>query len=52
MGNVTVGEDNRVYAMLGQGSDLLSRLKRKNRTVFRAVKYALIAALVYWIFVT
>jgi beta-hydroxylase len=47
-----VGAFNRIYAMLGQGSDWLSRLKRKNRTVFRAVKYALIAALVYWIFVT
>jgi len=30
---------------------LLTRLKRKNRTVFRTVKYALIAGLVYWIFV-
>src|SRR5215469_18520971 len=47
-----VGAANRIYAMFGQGSDLLSRLKRKNRTVFRTVKYALIAALVYWIFVT
>ena len=35
----------------GQGSDVLTRLKRRNRTVFRAVKYALIAALAYWIFI-
>jgi hypothetical protein len=30
---------------------VLARLKRRNRTAFRAVKYALIAALAYWIFV-
>jgi len=36
--------------MLGRGSSFLTKLKRKNRTVFRTVKYALIAALVYWIF--
>ena len=46
-----VGAANRVYAMLGRGSSVLSRLKRKNRTVFRTVKYTLIAAVVYWIFV-
>lgn len=46
-----VGALNRIYALFGQGSDLLTRLKRRNRTVFRAVKYALIAALAYWIFV-
>ncbi len=46
-----VGTFNRIYALLGSGSDLLTRLKRKNRTLFRTVKYALIAALVYWIFV-
>jgi beta-hydroxylase len=45
-----VGAANRIYAALGRGSDLLTRLKRKNRTLFRTVKYALIAALVYWIF--
>ena len=46
-----IGAANRIYALFGRGSDLLSRLKRKNRTVFRTVKYALIAGLVYWIFV-
>src|SRR4029078_5860838 len=46
-----IGAANRVYALLGRGSDVLTRLKRRNRTVFRAVKYALIAALAYWIFV-
>src|SRR5512132_1514735 len=46
-----VGAFNRIYAIFGRGSDVLARLKRKNRTVFRAVKYALIAGLVYWIFV-
>jgi beta-hydroxylase len=46
-----VGTFNRIYAFFGKGSDLLTRLKRKNRTVFRTVKYALIAGLVYWIFV-
>jgi hypothetical protein len=37
--------------LFGKSSDLLGRLKRKNRTAFRTVKYALIAGLVYWIFV-
>jgi beta-hydroxylase len=46
-----VGVLNRIYAIFGQGSDILTRLKRRNRTVFRSVKYALIAALAYWIFV-
>ena len=46
-----IGAANRIYALLGRGSDVLGRLKRRNRTVFRAVKYALIAALAYWIFV-
>ncbi len=46
-----VGGLNRIYAMLGQGSDLLTRLKRRNRTAFRAVKYTLLAALAYWIFI-
>ena len=46
-----VGALNRIYAMLGHGSDLLTRLKRRNRTAFRAVKYTLIAALAYWIFI-
>ena len=46
-----IGAANRIYALLGRGSDMLTRLKRRNRTVFRAVKYALIAALAYWIFV-
>ena len=45
-----VGALNRIYAMLGQGSDLLTRLKRRNRPAFRAVKYTLLAALAYWIF--
>ncbi len=46
-----VGLLNRIYAMFGHSSDFLTRLKRKNRTAFRAVKYALFAALAYWIFV-
>ena len=46
-----VGALNRIYAVFGHGSDLLTRLKRRNRTAFRAVKYALIAALAYWIFI-
>jgi len=46
-----IGAANRVYALLGKGSDVQTRLKRKNRTVFRTVKYALIAALAYWIFI-
>ena len=46
-----IGAANRVYALLGKGSNVLTRLKRRNRTAFRAVKYALIAALAYWIFV-
>ena len=46
-----VGAANRIYAMFGRSSDVLGRLKRKNRALFRTVKYALIAALVYWIFV-
>ena len=46
-----IGAANRVYALLGKGSDVLARLKRRNRTVFRTVKYALIAALAYWIFI-
>ena len=37
--------------MIGSRQRLLTRLKRKNRTLFRTVKYALIAALAYWIFV-
>jgi len=47
-----VGLLNRIYAMFGHSSDFLTRLKRRNRTAFRAVKYALIAALAYWIFVS
>lgn len=46
-----VGTFNRIYARFGRGSALLTRLKRKNRTLFRTVKYALIAAVVYLIFV-
>jgi len=49
--NEQVGTFNRIYALFGQSSDLLTKLKRRNRTAFRAVKYALIAGLVYWIFV-
>ena len=45
-----IGEANRLYALLGRGSDFLGRLKRRNRTAFRTVKYALIAAVAYWIF--
>src|SRR4029078_9930214 len=33
-----VGAANRVYALLGRGSDVLTRLKRRNRTAFRTVK--------------
>jgi beta-hydroxylase len=46
-----VGALNRVYAAFGYTSDFLTRLKRKNRTVFRTVKYALIALIAYWIFI-
>jgi len=46
-----VGALNRIYALFGKGSDLLTRLKRRNRMAFRTVKYALIAALAYWIFI-
>jgi beta-hydroxylase len=46
-----VGALNRIYAAFGYASDFLTRLKRKNRTVFRTVKYALIALIAYWIFV-
>jgi len=46
-----VGAFNRIYALFGRGSDLLTRLKRKNRTLFRIVKYTLIGALLYWLFV-
>jgi beta-hydroxylase len=46
-----VGALNRIYALFGKGSDLLTRLKRRNRTAFRAAKYALIAILAYWIFI-
>jgi beta-hydroxylase len=49
--NEHVGAANRIYAMFGRGSEVLTRLKRKNRTVFRTVKYALIALVAYWIFV-
>jgi beta-hydroxylase len=46
-----IGVLNRIYALFGQSSEILGRLKRKNRTAFRAAKYALFAALAYWIFV-
>ena len=46
-----IGAANRLYALLGRGSDFLGRLKRRNRTVFRTAKYALIAAVAYWIFI-
>ena len=46
-----VGALNRIYAWFGVSSDFLTRLKRRNRTVFRTVKYALIALVAYWIFV-
>jgi beta-hydroxylase len=45
-----VGLLNRVYALTGQGGELLKRLKRKNRTAFQAAKYTLLAALLYVIF--
>ena len=44
-----------VVALLGavQGVFLVGALatKRRNRTAFRTVKYALIAVLAYWIFI-
>jgi beta-hydroxylase len=46
-----VGALNRIYAWFGASSDFLTRLKRRNRTAFRAVKYALVALVAYWIFV-
>jgi beta-hydroxylase len=46
-----VGLLNRIYAMFGHSSDFLTRLKRRNRTAFRAAKYALFAVLAYFIFV-
>ena len=46
-----VGLLNRIYAVFGHSSDFLGRLKRKNRTAFRATKYALFAVLAYFIFV-
>ena len=46
-----VGLLNRIYALFGRSSDFLGRLKRKNRTAFRATKYALFAVLAYFIFV-
>jgi beta-hydroxylase len=49
--NEQIGAANRIYALFGKSSDFLTKLKRKNRTAFRTVKYALIAGLVYWIFV-
>jgi beta-hydroxylase len=45
-----VGLLNRLYALFGHSSDFLTRLKRRNRTAFRTAKYALFAALAYWIF--
>jgi beta-hydroxylase len=46
-----VGLLNRIYALFGHASDFLGRLKRRNRTAFRATKYALFAVLAYFIFV-
>jgi len=46
-----VGLLNRIYALFGHSSDFLGRLKRRNRTAFRAAKYALFAVLAYFIFV-
>jgi beta-hydroxylase len=46
-----IGVLNRIYALFGHSSDFLARLKRRNRTAFRAGKYALFAAAAYWIFV-
>jgi beta-hydroxylase len=45
-----IGVLNRIYWLVGVTNDFLTRLKRRNRTVFRTVKYALIIALMYWIF--
>jgi len=46
-----IGAANRIYALFGASSGFLTRLKRKNRTVFRTVKYALIALFAYWVLV-
>jgi beta-hydroxylase len=46
-----VGLLNRIYALFGHSSDFLGKLKRRNRTAFRATKYALFAVLAYFIFV-
>jgi beta-hydroxylase len=46
-----IGVLNRIYALLGRSSDFLTRLKRRNRTAFRTVKYALFALVAYLIFV-
>ena len=46
-----VGLLNRIYALFGHSSDFLTRLKRRNRTAFRAAKYTLFAVLAYFIFV-
>ena len=45
-----VGLLNRVYAGTGYLSETLRRLKRANRTVYRGVKYALLAVLAYLLF--
>lgn len=44
-----VGLLNRIYTATGYVSDILRRLKRANRTLYRGVKYALIIALLYWL---
>jgi beta-hydroxylase len=49
--NEHVGTANRIYAWFASGSDVLTKLKRRNRTLFRTVKYALIAVIAYWVFV-
>jgi beta-hydroxylase len=42
-----VGVLNRLYALTGRGGDLLSQLKRRNRTVFKLTKYLLVALALY-----
>lgn len=47
-----VGWINRLYQPIGVLKDLLKRAKQWNKPLFNAVKYLLIVALLYWIFLT
>jgi beta-hydroxylase len=46
----SVGFLNRLYGLTGGGSDLLKRLKRRNRSAFRLLKIALVVAVAYFLF--